>query len=101
MINNMKKNLLTLAALLCCTMTTTVFTACTDDDDNSVQQPETNPDDQTAYTVKQVPVNRDGNNSGTVALRFYEDMPYLCGRFPEHRGTWHDSQRDEDGYSHL
>ena len=71
----MKKNLLTLAAVLCCAMTTTVFTACTDDDDNSVQQPETNPDDQTAYTVKQVPVNRDGNNSGTVALRFYEDMP--------------------------
>ena len=75
MINNMKKNLLTLAALLCCTMTTMVFTACTDDDDNSVQQPETNPDDQTAYTVKMVPVNRDGNNSGTVAIRFYEDMP--------------------------
>ena len=51
------------------------FTACTDDNDDSVQRPETNPDDQTAYTVKQVPVNRDGNNSGTVALRFYEDMP--------------------------
>ena len=46
------------------------FTACTDDNDDSVQRPETNPDDQTAYTVKQVPVNRDGNNSGTVALRF-------------------------------
>ena len=24
------------------------FTACTDDNENSVQQPETNPDDQTA-----------------------------------------------------
>ena len=51
------------------------FTACTDDNENSVQQPETNPDDQTAYTVKMVPVNRDGNNSGNVALRFYEDLP--------------------------
>ena len=51
------------------------FTACSDSDDNSGQQPETNPDDKTAYTVKTVPVNRDGNNSGTVALRFYEDMP--------------------------
>ena len=50
------------------------FTACTDDNDNSSQQ-ETNPDDQTAYTVKMVPVNRDGSNSGTVAIRFYEDMP--------------------------
>lgn len=54
------------------------FVACSDDndnDDNSVQQPETNPDDQTAYTVKTVSVNRDGNNSGTVTIRFYEDMP--------------------------
>ena len=51
------------------------FTACTDDNDDSVQRPETNSDDQTAYTVKQVLVNRDGNNSGTVTLRFYEDMP--------------------------
>ena len=69
----MKKVLMTLAAVLCCAMTT-VFTACTDDD-NSVKQPETNPDDQTAYTEKMVPVNRDGQNSGTVAIRFYEDMP--------------------------
>ena len=72
---NMKKNLL-IAAVLCCTMTTMVLTACTDNtDDNASQQPPTNPDDQTAYTVKMVPVNRDGNASGTVAIRFYEDMP--------------------------
>ena len=51
------------------------FTACTDNVDNYVQQPETNPDDQTAYTVKMVPVNRDGNNGGTVAIRFYKDIP--------------------------
>ena len=51
------------------------FTACTDNVDNYVQQPETNPDDQTAYTVKKVPVNRDGNNGGTVAIRFYKDIP--------------------------
>ena len=51
------------------------FTACTDNVDNPTQQTETNPDDQTAYTVKMVPVNRDGNNGGTVAIRFYKDMP--------------------------
>ena len=51
------------------------FTACTDTYDNPVPQPETNPDDQTGYTVKMVPVNRDGNDAGTVAIRFYEDMP--------------------------
>lgn len=51
------------------------FTACTDDNDDASQQPKTNPDDQTAYTEKMVPVNRDGQNSGTVAIRFYEDMP--------------------------
>jgi hypothetical protein len=55
------------------------FTACSDSDDdnvdNYVQQLETNPDDQTAYTVKTVPVNRDGNDGGTVAIRFYVDMP--------------------------
>ncbi len=51
------------------------FTACTDNDDNPVPQPETNPDDQTGYTVKMVPVNRDGNDGGTVAIRFYEDLP--------------------------
>ena len=50
------------------------FTACTDDN-NSDSQPETNPDDQTAYTEKKVPVSRDGQNSGTVTIRFYEDMP--------------------------
>ena len=71
----MKKFFMTLAAVLCCTLTMTVFTACTDDNDNSVQQPETNPDDQTAYTEKKVPVSRDGQNSGTVTIRFYEDMP--------------------------
>ena len=52
------------------------FTACTDNEDNPLQ-PETNPDDLTAYTVKMVPVNRDGNNGGTVAIRFYEDMPSI------------------------
>ena len=61
--------------LMAMAIVTLGFTACSDSDDNSSQQPETNPDDKTAYTVKTVPVNRDGNNSGTVALRFYEDMP--------------------------
>ena len=61
--------------LMAMTIVALGFTACSDDNDNSVQQPETNPDDQTAYTVKMVPVNRDGNNSGNVAIRFYEDLP--------------------------
>ena len=51
------------------------FTACTDNVDNYVQQPETNPDDQTAYTVNIVPVNRYGNIGGTVSSRFYKYMP--------------------------
>ena len=32
-------------------------------------------DDKTAFTVKQVPVNRYGQQDGTVAIRFYVDMP--------------------------
>ncbi len=48
------------------------FTACTDDSDDNL---ETGGDDQKAYTVKQVPVNRNGEPGGTVAIRFYEDMP--------------------------
>ena len=71
----MKKNLMTFAAGLCCVMAVTIFTACTDNNDNPTLQPETNPDDLTDYTVKMVPVNRDGKDGGTVAIRFYEDMP--------------------------
>jgi hypothetical protein len=66
----MKKNLYLMATAIM----VLGFTACTDNEDNPLQ-PETNPDDLTAYTVKMVPVNRDGNNGGTVAIRFYEDMP--------------------------
>lgn len=53
------------------------LTACTDKIDNPVTPPETvDPaDDQTAFTVKHVPVNRCGQQDGTVAIRFYEDMP--------------------------
>ena len=56
---------------------TMVLTSCTDIIDNPVVTPSTGDpaDDQTAFTVKQVPVNRCGQQDGTVAIRFYEDMP--------------------------
>lgn len=53
------------------------FNACTDDNNIIPVQQQTNPDDQTAYTEKTVPVNRDGNDGGTVAIRFYKDMPSI------------------------
>ena len=54
-----------------------LLTSCTDIIDNPVTTPVTDEpaDDQTAFTVKQVPVNRCGQQDGTVAIRFYEDMP--------------------------
>ena len=53
-----------------------VLTSCTDDTDSPVIPDTDDPaDDQTAFTVKQVPVNRCGQQDGTVAIRFYEDMP--------------------------
>lgn len=55
-------------------MTMPVLTSCTDNLDTPVE-PGTNPDDQKPYTVKLLPVNRDGQSDGTVAIRFYEDMP--------------------------
>ena len=73
----MKKILIAAAALMLLMMTTAVLTSCTDNDDNATTQQETNPDDQTGYTTKQVPVNRDGQSAGTVTIRFYEDMPHV------------------------
>lgn len=71
----MKKFYVSLVAL--CSMT--VLTSCSDkDDDNNLTPPakeEVNLDDQMPYTVKQLPVSRDGQSAGTVAIRFYEDMP--------------------------
>jgi hypothetical protein len=54
-----------------------VLTSCTDIIDNPTPTPSSDDpaDDQTAFTVKQVPVNRYGQQDGTVAIRFYEDMP--------------------------
>lgn len=55
-----------------------VLTSCTDIIDNPVPTPSPDDDpvdDKTAFTVKQVPVNRYGQQDGTVAIRFYEDMP--------------------------
>ena len=58
-------------------MASMVLTSCRDYIDNPVTPPSTDDpaDDQTAFTVKQVPVNRCGQQDGTVAIRFYEDMP--------------------------
>ena len=54
-----------------------VLTSCTDIIDNPVPTPSPDDpaDDQTAFIVKQVPVNRCGQQDGTVAIRFYEDIP--------------------------
>ena len=66
----MKKLYVSLVAL--CSMT--VLTSCSDkDDDNNLTPPakeEVNLDDQKPYTVKQLPVSRDGQSAGTVAIRF-------------------------------
>ena len=53
------------------------LTACTDVIDNPVPTPSGDDpaDEQTAFTVRQVPVNRCGQQDGTVAIRFYKDMP--------------------------
>ena len=61
-------------------LTTAAFmmalTSCTDIIDNPATPSDAEPaDEQTAYTVKQVPVNRNGQTDGTVAIRFYDDMP--------------------------
>ena len=57
-------------------VTLLTLTACTDNSDNPVMPSSAEPsDEQTAFTVKQVPVNRNGQLDGTVAIRFYDDMP--------------------------
>ena len=56
---------------------TVMFTSCTDTPDNPVipEEPELDAADLTAYTVREIPVNRAGEDGGTVTLRYYEDMP--------------------------
>ena len=57
-------------------VTMLTLTACSDIIDNPVTPTDAEPsDEQTAFTVKQVPVNRNGQQDGTVAIRFYDDMP--------------------------
>ena len=68
------KKILVAAAAIALFMTMPVLTSCTDNLDSPVM-PGTNPDDLKPYTVKLLPVNRDGQSDGTVAIRFYEDMP--------------------------
>ena len=54
----------------------TALTSCTDNIDNPVTPQDAEPsDEQTVFTVKQLPVNRNGESGGTVAIRFYDDMP--------------------------
>ena len=62
-----------LAVILTCGLQTVTFTSCVDSVDNPVTP--VGPGDQTAFTTKQLPVNRNGEASGTVSVRFYNDMP--------------------------
>ena len=59
---------------------TSIFTSCLYSEDNPVEpvlppEPVLDAADLTAYSQKQIPVNRGGKDGGTVTLRFYEDMP--------------------------
>ena len=72
----MKQLYITLVAVLCCAMPMTMLTSCTsDNDENPAEQIEVNPDDKTEYTVKNLPVIRDGKADGIIAIRFYKDLP--------------------------
>ena len=52
------------------------LTSCTDNNDSPATPSDVEPsDEQTAFTVKLVPVNRNGQTDGTIAIRFYNDMP--------------------------
>ena len=57
---------------------TSIFTSCSVSDDTEPDIPieeQLDAADLTAYIQKDTPVNRGGKDGGTVALRFYEDMP--------------------------
>lgn len=69
------KKIVMVAATVVLTMTSTVLISCVDNIDNLASQQETNLDDQTDYTLKQVSVNRNGQSAGIVTIRFYDDMP--------------------------
>ena len=61
-----------LAVILTCGLQGVTLTSCVDSEDNPVP---VNPDEQTAFTTKPLPVNRYGEAIGTVNVRFYDDMP--------------------------
>ncbi len=61
-----------LAVILTCGLQVVTLTSCVDSEDNPVP---VNPDEQTAFTTKPLPVNRYGEAIGTVNVRFYDDMP--------------------------
>jgi hypothetical protein len=62
-----------LAVILTCGLQVLTLTSCVDSVDNPVTP--VGPGEQTAFTTKQLPVNRYGEASGTVNVRFYNDMP--------------------------
>ena len=62
-----------LAVILTCGLQVVTLTSCVDSEDNPVKP--VNPDEQTAFTTKPLPVNRYGEAIGTVNVRFYDDMP--------------------------
>ena len=65
----MKQLYITLMAGLCCAMSMTTLTSCTsDNDDNPAEQIEVTPDDKTEYTVRDLPVIRDGKADGIIAI---------------------------------
>ncbi len=72
----MKQLYITLVAVLCCAMSMTTLTSCTSDNDNNpAEQIEVTPDDKTEYTVRDLPVIRDGKADGIIAIRYYKDLP--------------------------
>lgn len=64
-----------LAVILTCGLQGVTLTSCSDSDDNPVKP--IDPGEQTAFTTRLLPVNRYGEASGTVNVRFYNDMPSI------------------------
>ena len=67
-----KQSSLLLVAVM--TVTSLSLSSCSDVVDNPTVNPQPSGGDDGSFTVRQVPVSRGGNNSGTVTLRFYDDM---------------------------
>jgi len=57
------------------TLFSLIFTACTDTTDNPVDPQPVTPGEEQPFTSINVPVSRGGTASGTVAIRYYDDLP--------------------------